>query len=66
MIYNVIGIPIRTIRVGYVESGSYISQAKAVYWDGKTDAGREVSSGTYFYTLRAQDYVYTQKMVVLK
>ena len=66
VIYNVIGVPVRTIRIGYVEPGSYLSQARAIYWDGKTDAGREVASGTYFCTLRVQDHVYTQKMVVLK
>ena len=33
--YNVVGTPVRTIRVGYLEAGSYVSQSKAVYWDGK-------------------------------
>ena len=66
VIYNVVGIPIRTIRVGYVEAGSYVSQARAIYWDGKTDTGGKAASGIYFYTLRTRDYASTQKMVILK
>ena len=27
-IYNVVGTPVRTIRVGYLEAGSYVSQSK--------------------------------------
>ena len=66
VIYNVVGIPIRTIRVGYVEAGSYVSQVRAIYWDGKTDTGGKAASGIYFYTLRTRDYASTQKMVILK
>jgi hypothetical protein len=66
VIYNVIGTPIRTIRIGYMEAGRYVSRSRAVYWDGKTDAGGKVASGIYFCTLRTQDYTSTQKMVILK
>ena len=66
VIYNVIGTPIRTIRIGYMEAGRYVSRSRAVYWDGKTDAGGKVASGVYFCTLRTQDYTSTQKMVILK
>ena len=30
---------------------------QAIYWDGKTTDGETVSSGTYFYQLRAGDYI---------
>ena len=65
-IYDVSGIPVRNIHLGYLEAGSYVSRSKSVYWDGKTGAGERVSSGTYFYQIRAGDYAETQKMVVLK
>ena len=65
-IYNVAGTPIRNISVGYLQAGSYVSQLKSVYWDGKSDTGERVSSGTYFYQIRAGDYTETRKMVILK
>jgi hypothetical protein len=52
--------------VGYLEAGSYVSQLRAIYWDGKTDTGERVASGTYFYTLRTEVYTSTQKMIILK
>ena len=65
-IYNVAGTPVRNISVGYLQAGSYVSQSKAIYWDGKTDTGERVASGTYFYTLETAGYVSTQKMIILK
>ena len=66
VIYNVVGIPIRTIRVGYVEAGSYVSQARAIYWDGRTDTGERVASGIYLYQIQVGDYTDIRKMVILK
>ena len=51
-IYNVAGTPVRNISVGYLQAGRYVSQSKSAYWDGKTDTGERISSGTYFYTLK--------------
>ena len=65
-IYNVAGTPVRSISVGYLQAGSYVSQSRAVYWDGKADTGERVASGTYFYTLRTEVYTSTQKMIILK
>lgn len=65
-IYGVSGIPVRNISIGYLQAGSYVSQSRAAYWDGKTDTGERVASGTYFYTLRTEGYTSTQKMIVLK
>ena len=65
-IYNVAGTPVRSISIGYLQAGSYVRQSRAIYWDGKTDAGERVASGTYFYSLKTEDYVSTQKMIVLK
>jgi len=65
-IYDVVGNLVRVISVGYVQAGSYVGQSRAIYWDGKTDSGESVASGTYFYTLTAEDYTSTQKMIILK
>ena len=65
-IYNVAGTPVRNISVGYLQAGSYVSQSKAAYWDGKADTGERVSSGTYFYQIQAGDYTETRKMAILK
>ena len=37
----------------------------AAYWDGRTETGETVSSGTYFYQLKAEDYADSRKMVIL-
>ena len=33
-IYDVVGTPVRSISVGYLQAGRYASQSRAVYWDG--------------------------------
>ena len=65
-IYDVTGNVVRVISVGYMQAGSYVGQSKAIYWDGRTDLGEPVASGTYFYTLTTHDYTSTQKMIILK
>ena len=64
-IYDIAGTPVRSISVGYLQAGSYVSQS-SVYWDGKADTGERVASGTYFYTLKTEGYTSTQKMIILK
>ena len=51
---------------GMVMAGRYVTTDQATYWDGKTETGEIVSSGTYFYQLRAGDYRATRKIVTLK
>ena len=46
--------------------GNYVESSKAIYWDGKTETGEAVSSGTYFYQIQVGDYTETRKMVILK
>ena len=46
-------------------AGRYI-RADLVAWDGKTETGEPVGSGTYFYQLQAGGYIETRKMVILK
>ena len=65
-IYDVTGKQIRMIELGHVTAGNYVEVNRAIYWDGKTDIGEQVSSGTYFYQIEAGDYTDTRKMVMLK
>ena len=65
-IYDVTGQQIRIIDLGHLSAGNYVESSKAIYWDGRTEDGEQVSSGTYFYQIQAGDYTNTRKMVILK
>ena len=65
-IYDVKGKLVRQLDVGYQRAGSYINREKAVYWDGRDQLGESVSSGIYFYTLKADAFSDTRRMVILK
>ena len=65
-IYDVTGKQIRIIELGHIAAGNYVESSKAIYWDGRSENGEFVSSGTYFYQIEAGDYTETRKMVVLK
>ena len=54
------------IELGHLPAGNYVESSKAIYWDGRTDTGEQVSSGTYFCQIQAGDYTETRKMVILK
>lgn len=65
-LYSVTGEMIRELEVGRKPAGSYVSQDKAVYWDGNNEAGEQVASGVYFYSIKAGDLTTTRKMVVAR
>ena len=65
-IYNVRGQLVRELDIGLQEAGSYRAQASAAYWDGRDRLGEAVSSGVYFYTLRAGAFQATRRMLILK
>ena len=65
-IYDVEGKLVRDLDLGYQRSGRYLSREKAVYWDGRDQLGESVSSGVYFYTLKAAGFSDTRRMVILK
>ena len=65
-IYDVTGELIRMIELGHVTAGNYVESNRAIYWDGRSENGEQVSSGTYFYQIEADDYTDTRKMVILK
>jgi hypothetical protein len=55
-IYDVSGKLVATYLDEYVKAGHYNAEVD----------GRDLSSGTYFYTLKAGDFMETKKMVLLK
>ena len=65
-IYNTAGRLVRRLDLGFQKAGTYLRRDRAIYWDGRTQSGEQVASGTYFYTLKTAGYVSTQKMIILK
>ena len=65
-IYDVEGKLVRKLDLGYQRSGRYLGREKAIYWDGRDQLGESVSSGIYFYTLKADAFSDTRRMVILK
>jgi len=60
-VYNLRGQVIRTLANDMKTPGHYIIQ-----WNGANENGETVSSGVYFYRIKAGNYVATRKMVLLK
>jgi RNA polymerase sigma factor (sigma-70 family) len=65
-IYNSTGKLVQLIDLGHKPAGSYMDKDKAVYWDGRNEAGEPVSSGTYFIHLSADSFSSTRKMVMIR
>ena len=65
-IYDIQGKLVRQLAVGQQPAGSYLNRETAVYWNGKDLLGESVSSGVYFYTLKADAFSDTRRMVILK
>lgn len=65
-IWDVQGRLVRTLELGHRPAGYYLSRERAAYWDGRNEAGELVSSGVYFYQLRAGDFTAVLRMVLLK
>ena len=65
-IYAVDGERVRTLALGHQAAGIYQTQKRAAYWDGKNELGEPVASGLYFYTLTADDFTATRRMLILK
>ena len=60
-VYNVNGKLVKNLVDESMDGGF-----KEVTWDGKNAIGTTVSSGVYFYRLRAGKKVLTRKMILLK
>ncbi len=65
-IYDINGKLIRQFNLGHQAAGMYHTQNRAVYWDGQNQLGENVTSGIYFYSLKAGNYTQTKRMVILK
>jgi hypothetical protein len=61
LVYNLLGQKIKTLIDEAKPAGQY-----SITWDGNDTDGSEVATGIYFYYLRADDYVETRKMLLLK
>ena len=65
-IYNLQGAVVRTIDLGHQPAAVYDSRDRAIYFDGRNDAGDPVVSSIYFYHLQAGEYQATKKMLIVK
>ena len=65
-IYDINGQLVRRLIVGHQAAGMYRSRSRAVYWDGRNRLGEPLASGLYFYTLTADDFTATRRMLILK
>ena len=65
-IYDMNGEMVRRLTVGHQAAGMYRSRSRAAYWDGRNQLGEPVASGLYFYTLTADDFTATRRMLILK
>ncbi len=60
-IYSVVGQHVKTLVDGVMPAGAH-----SVTWDGTDDAGRQVTSGIYFYSITAGDFNMTRKLMLLR
>lgn len=65
-IFNSSGQMVKELHLGTMMPGFYLDKTRAAYWDGSNEAGEKVSSGTYFYTIKAGNFTAIKKMVVVK
>ncbi len=65
-IYAPNGALVRTLDLGHQPAGIYQYRSRAAYWDGRNEVGESVASGIYFYTLTADDFTATRKMLIMK
>ena len=60
-IYNLLGQPVAVLVQGPSEAGTF-----SVRWDGRNQAGHELTSGVYLYQLRAGEYTEVRKLLLLR
>jgi len=61
VIYNNLGMEVRTLVNGTVEPGIH-----TVKWDGRNNAGEQIASGLYFLHIQAGTFNRTQKMLLVR
>lgn len=65
-IYSADGKLVRSFELGYLTEGIYHSKSRAVHWDGRNIFGETAASGIYFYTLIADGFTSTRKLLIRK
>ena len=65
-IYDAEGARVRKLDLGHRSAGAYLTRDAAAYWDGRNDYGEALSSGLYFYQLRAGEFSATRRMILAK
>ena len=60
-VYDILGREVTTLVNEFVQPGKY-----RVRWNGTDRDGRQVSSGVYFYVMKAGKFIQTKKMMLLK
>ena len=65
-IYDMRGVVVRELKLGHQAAGVYTSRSRAIHWDGRNHFGEKVATGLYFYTLKADDFTATRKMLIQK
>ena len=65
-ISDIQGSVVRVLALGHQRAGIYETRARAAYWDGRNAQGEPVASGVYFYTLKANNFSATRKMLIRK
>jgi len=61
-IYNMLGVRIRTLLASQTKNAGFHTMT----WDGKDEAGNNMSSGIYLYRISAGSFVASKKMTLLK
>ena len=65
-IYDARGTIVRRLDLGQQQAGYFGDKDRAAHWDGRNGSGERVASGLYFYTLTADDFIDTGKMLIGK
>ncbi|MGH2567047.1 MAG: FlgD immunoglobulin-like domain containing protein, partial [Bacteroidota bacterium] len=60
-LYDLLGRRVRTLRDEEMQPGSY-----ETLWDGRNEEGAQVSSGVYFCRMKANEFIKTVMMVMMK
>ncbi len=60
-VYNILGRRVRTLVQSHMPAGIH-----TVHWDGTSQDGTTVASGTYFYRIQAGGFTASRRMVLLK
>jgi len=61
VVFNLLGQKVATVVNQEQEAGSY-----SIIWNARNDEGLELSSGVYFYLLRAGSFAETKKLILLR